>query len=80
MWKEKKKERTKKDNGREENGNKREDKKGTKEDNGREENGSERKEEKKEGKKGEFFWSLKKGWVSEKKNKITHFNVWFGLG
>ncbi len=61
----------------------------TKEDNGKEENGSGRKGKKKEQKKkiskrkekkGEFFWSLKEGWVREKKNKITHLNGCFGLG
>jgi hypothetical protein len=31
-------------------------------------------------KKGVFFLSLKEGWASEKKNKIIHLNVWFGLG
>jgi hypothetical protein len=38
------------------------------------------KKKKEEEKKGGIFWSLNERWASVKKNKITHLNVWFGLG
>jgi hypothetical protein len=38
------------------------------------------KRKRKRNEKRGFFLSLKEGWASEKKNKIIHLNVWFGLG
>jgi hypothetical protein len=33
-----------------------------------------------EGEKGGLvFWNLRESWASEKKKKVTHLNVWFGL-
>ncbi len=39
-----------------------------------------KKRKRKRNEKRGFFLSLKEGWANEKKNKIIHLNVWFGLG
>jgi len=38
------------------------------------------KKEEEGGKRGNFFEISRKGWPVKRKEKKTHFNVWFGLG